>query len=84
MMPLFRELSIDREDHSPAELLRLCERSAVHLEMRDGYSRSDPRFLAWQQGQQYDPADWDSWWRPWLDLIGEARSRVLPFAGRGS
>lgn len=59
----------------PGELLRSSERSAVHLEMRDGYMRGDPRFIAWKQGQPYDPADWNSWWRPWLDLIGQARAR---------
>ncbi|WP_405581178.1 DUF6879 family protein [Streptomyces sp. NBC_01190] len=32
------------------DLLRSCSRTAVHLEMRDGYMRSDPRFAAWQAG----------------------------------
>jgi hypothetical protein len=59
----------------PGELLRTCERSAVHLEMRDGYMRSEPRFNAWQQGHRDDPADWGSWWRPWLDIVTEARGR---------
>jgi hypothetical protein len=56
---------------SPAadDLLRSCERSAVHLEMRDGYSRTDPMFTDWQAGFRYDPTDRASWWRPWLDLI---------------
>jgi len=58
----------------PAELLRSCERSAVHLEMHDGYSRTDPMFTGWQRGQRFDPADWDSWWRPWLDIVVAARS----------
>jgi hypothetical protein len=62
---------------SPAadELLHSCERSAVHLEMRDGYSRSDPLFTAWQAGHRDEPADRDAWWRPWLGLVAEARSR---------
>ena len=59
------------------QLLSSCERSAVHLEMRDGYRRSDPMFIAWQQGHRYDPADWDSWWRPWLDIVVAARSRGI-------
>lgn len=59
----------------PAELLRSCERSAVHLEMRDGYMRSDPRFAAWQQGFRYDPADRDSWWHRWDDIVTAARDR---------
>jgi len=57
------------------QLLSSCERSAIHLEMRDGYSRSDPMFTTWQHGERYDPADWDSWWRPWLDIVVAARSR---------
>lgn len=57
------------------ELLSSCERSAVHLEMRDGYMRSDPRFAAWQQGHRFDPADRNSWWRPWHDIVAAARSR---------
>ena len=57
------------------QLLSSCERSAVHLEMRDGYSRTDPMFTGWRQGRRYDPADWDSWWRPWLDIVVAARSR---------
>lgn len=56
-------------------LLDGCERSAVHLEMRDTYSRSDPRFAAWQRGFRYDPEDRSSWWQPWLDLVDRARSR---------
>lgn len=59
----------------PRELLRSCEHSAVHLEMRDVYMRSDPMFAAWQQGHRYDPADRDSWWRPWLDIVVAARGR---------
>ncbi|MGH3154951.1 MAG: DUF6879 family protein, partial [Streptosporangiaceae bacterium] len=60
---------------SVADLLRDCERSAAHLEMRDGYMRSDPMFIAWQQGHRDDPADRASWWRPWLDLVAGLRSR---------
>ncbi|WP_052398056.1 DUF6879 family protein [Streptomyces sp. NRRL F-5123] len=36
--------------------------------MRDGYMRSDPRFIAWQTGAQ-EAADTSH--RPWLDLISE-------------
>ncbi len=59
----------------PAELLRSCERSAVHLEMRDGYMRSDPRFAAWQQGFRYDPADRGTWWGAWHSIVAEACDR---------
>jgi hypothetical protein len=58
------ELSIE-------DLLRSSERSAVHLEMRDGYMRSDPMFIDWQAGHRHDPSDRLSWWRPWLQLIAE-------------
>lgn len=57
------------------ELLRSCEQSAVHLEMRDGYMRNDPMFRAWQAGHRDDPADRASWWRPWLDLMLETTGR---------
>ena len=42
-------------DQSIEDHLRAAERSAVHLEMRDGYMRSDPDFLAWRNGQRWDP-----------------------------
>lgn len=57
------------------DLLRRCERSAVHLEMRDGYMRDDPMFVAWRGGHRDDPADRDSWWRPWLTLIEQTTAR---------
>lgn len=41
--------------------LRACTRSAVHLEMRDGYMRSDPRFAAWQAGARDGLAVAGSW-----------------------
>jgi hypothetical protein len=44
--------------------------------MRDGYMRSDPTFTAWQQGFRYKPADRDSWWHPWHEvIIGATRDR---------
>ncbi|MFF1904225.1 DUF6879 family protein [Kitasatospora sp. NPDC058218] len=57
------------------ELLRKTQRSAVHLEMRDGYMQDDPAFIAWKAGHRLDPSDRDSWWRPWLDVIAEATGR---------
>jgi hypothetical protein len=47
------------------DLVRGCERSAVHLEMRDGCMRFEPMFTAWQAGHRDDPADRASWWDPW-------------------
>jgi hypothetical protein len=60
---------------SAGELLGACERSAVHLELRDGYSRADPLFQRWQAGQLDDSVDQDPWLRPWLDLVAEATRR---------
>jgi hypothetical protein len=54
------------------ELLRQCQRSAVHLEMRDGYMRSDPAFTDWLAGSTLDPA---KQWPSWFDLVGGATSR---------
>lgn len=58
-----------------AELLAGCRSTAIHLELRDGYMRDDPAFVAWQAGQRHDPADRDSWWRPWLDVIAATVAR---------
>ncbi|WP_412775266.1 DUF6879 family protein [Streptomyces violaceus] len=55
--------------------LRNCRSSAVHLEMRDGYMRSDPRFVAWQQGVRNAPEDNDPALRPWLALTSELVGR---------
>ncbi len=57
------------------ELLTNSERSAVHLEMRDGYMRSDPWFVAWEAGRRWDPADRESWWHPWNQTTLEAANR---------
>jgi len=32
-------------------------------------------FTRWQAGYRDDPADRDSWWRPWLSLVAETRER---------
>ncbi|MER7818192.1 DUF6879 family protein [Streptomyces sp. NPDC096153] len=60
-----------------AELLAGCERSAVHLEMRDHYDDPDeaPRVAAWKSGYRPDPEDRSTWWRPWLDMVAEASAR---------
>jgi uncharacterized protein DUF6879 len=57
------------------DLLRGCQQSALHLEMRDGYMRSDPMFVAWQAGHHDDPVLRHSYWRPWVLLIGELVGR---------
>jgi hypothetical protein len=43
--------------------------------MRDGYMRSDPYFIEWKAGKRYDPADRESWWHPFNDVIAEAVGR---------
>ena len=48
------------------ELLRGCRTSTLHLEMRDGYSLSDPAFIAWQAGEHVDPA---VYWPQWFELL---------------
>lgn len=54
------------------ELFRDCRRSAVHLEMRDAYMKSDPAFTDWQSGTAFDPADR---WADWHRLVTAATSR---------
>ena len=59
------------------ELLGCANRTAVHLEMRDSYAVDYEKgpFAQWRAGHRHDPADRDSWWRPWLDLIQETVNR---------
>jgi hypothetical protein len=57
------------------DLLPRCKRSALHLEMRDGYMRSDPWFADWLAGHRHDPADRDSWWHPWNEMTLRAVNR---------
>lgn len=54
-------------------LLRACATSAVHLEMRDGYTPDDPWFLAWLAGDREDFQRRLT--RPWLELIREVTAR---------
>ncbi|MDT0265791.1 hypothetical protein RM844_05750 [Streptomyces sp. DSM 44915] len=60
-----------------SELLAGCQRSALHLEMRDHYDDPDeaPRVAAWESGYRPDPDDRDSWWRPWLEMVSETVAR---------
>lgn len=54
------------------ELFRDCQRTAVHLEMRDAYMKSDPAFIDWKAGQALDPAER---WADWHSLVSAATSR---------
>ena len=63
------------EDTTLEDLLRSCSRSAVHLEMRDGYMRDEPIFQAWLSGRRPDPADRESWWDSWWQLTADTAAR---------
>ena len=54
------------------ELFRDCQRTAVHLEMRDAYMKSDPAFIDWRAGIALDPAER---WGDWHAIVTEATSR---------
>ncbi|MFF7254760.1 DUF6879 family protein [Streptomyces microflavus] len=54
------------------ELFRNCQRTAVHLEMRDAYMKSDPAFVDWKAGKTLDPAER---WADWHALVAEAVGR---------
>ena len=56
------------------DLLAGCERSAVHLEMRDGYALDDPVFIDWRAGQSIDPAER---WPNWFKLIKATAARGI-------
>lgn len=57
------------------ELLAAARHSAVHLEMRDVYTTTSPRFLAWQAGLREDPSDRAAWWNPFWDAVADAVAR---------
>ena len=61
-------------DVTIGELFATCERSAVHLEMRDAYSADDPVFQDWRAGIDVDPA---SRWREWFDLVSGTTARSV-------
>ncbi len=63
------------KDPTLEDLLRSCERSAVHLELRDGYMRDEPIFQAWLAGERPNPADRDSWWDDWWQLTADTAAR---------
>jgi hypothetical protein len=59
-------------DATIEDLLAACERSAVHLEMRDGYALDDPVFIDWRAGLPIDPA---GRWREWFDMMSAMTAR---------
>lgn len=60
-----------------SDLIRSVQKSAVHLEMRDGYGIDNEieGFAEWKQGHRLNPDDQASWWRPWLDLVQEVTAK---------
>jgi hypothetical protein len=42
------------------ELFRDCQRSAVHLETRDAYSKTDSAFVDWKAGESIPNLAWVS------------------------
>ena len=57
------------------ELFRDCQRTAVHLEMRDAYMKSDPAFIDWKAGVVLDPAER---WADWHAIVTEAAPSLAP------
>lgn len=55
-----------------SELIASTSTSAVHLEMRDSYTPSDPSFLAWQGGPPFDRTERE---QSWHRLVGGAVTR---------
>ncbi|WP_331760805.1 MULTISPECIES: DUF6879 family protein [unclassified Streptomyces] len=56
------------------DLFRDCQRTAVHLEMRDAYMKSDPAFIDWKAGMTLDPAER---WGDWHGIVTKATSRSV-------
>ncbi|MDT0443902.1 DUF6879 family protein [Streptomyces johnsoniae] len=65
------------ETPSIRELFQKCRRSAWHLEMRDGYMKSDPSYIAWARGERETAEDFDPERRPWLRLMRESTDRGI-------
>ncbi|MGC0421598.1 DUF5753 domain-containing protein [Embleya sp. AB8] len=64
-----------------AELLGRCERTAVHLELRDSYAPTD-RFEAWHRGERIDWENRESWWHPqWKQLQRTGLRRLQESVG---
>ncbi|QCX77276.1 hypothetical protein C9F11_18120 [Streptomyces sp. YIM 121038] len=63
------------EEPTFEDLFRQAKHSAVHLEMRDGYMRSDLEFVSWSRDPHSVPALRDPASRPWLSLMREITGR---------
>ncbi|MFC7381954.1 DUF6879 family protein [Sphaerisporangium rhizosphaerae] len=54
------------------DLFAQCRRSALHLEMRDGYGTASPGFRAWRDGVPFDRTAFDA---PWVNLVRRTVAR---------
>ncbi|MER5886841.1 DUF6879 family protein [Streptomyces sp. NPDC001941] len=63
--------------HPVREWLAKAQHSAVHLEMRDGYTPDDAEFARWRAGHRYhgSPANLPDWWGEWHDVVQGMTSR---------
>jgi hypothetical protein len=59
-----------------SELIAATTTSAIHLEMRDAYTPSDPEFLEWKAGKPRPESREDDWW---YDLVRTHVSRGVRF-----
>jgi hypothetical protein len=59
-----------------SELIASTAGAAVHLEMRDSYTPSNPEFQAWKRGKSRTPPDSPDWW---YDLVREHVARGVRF-----
>jgi hypothetical protein len=59
------------------ELITGVVASAVHLELRDVYTPSDPVFLRWKAGEPV--GDLAAAWSEWLDLVRSCTMRGVRF-----
>lgn len=57
------------------DLFLTCQRSVVHLEFRDQYSRNDPLLDEWRRGVRHAAEDWAAWWNDWYKMMFETTRR---------
>jgi Family of unknown function (DUF6879) len=67
-------VSEDPGESSFETLLGGCTTSAVHLEMRDYYTPTDPVYLDWRAGVSIDPKER---WGEWYDLMSATTARGI-------
>lgn len=63
---------------SNEELFRTCQRSIVHLELRDAYMLNDPFWQHWKVHRGFDVEDRSTWYDPYFDRMKAAVDRGVP------